>query len=231
MSFDLPSLADIARCLDATLLDPSTTPQQVSEFVHASGQLGVGGVCVNPSMLPMSVPEDCTLGTVIGFPHGTHHSLAKGVESKIAVDQGATAIEMVIDLGAAAGDNYGAVLADIAVVRDAAPRPITLGVIIETALLESFDDPEHHLRACCDAVMQAGADSIVTSTGFHPRGGASAQAVRILAQQAAGKISVKASGALTDAHVALDLLTSGATRLASPHPTLMLDGFADMGIS
>ena len=120
---------------------------------------------------PVSAPR-----SVIGFPSGAHRSDVKAAEAADAVANGADEVDMVIDLGLAKSGEWKLVEAEIVAVREAAPSPCVVKVIIESAVL---DDTE--IVAVCRAAEDAGADFVKTSTGFHPSGGATVHAVRLMA--------------------------------------------------
>ncbi|WFR73719.1 deoxyribose-phosphate aldolase [Prescottella defluvii] len=217
------SRSHVAAMIDHTLLDPTASDADVRALVDEARELGVYAVCVSPSMLPLRIdPNGPVLATVVGFPSGKHHSLVKGAEARLAVDQGAAEIDMVIDIGAAVAGEYNAVLADILTVREAiGPKPV-LKVIIESAALS--DDA---IVETCRAAERAGANFVKTSTGFHPAGGASTRAVRLMAQTVAGRLGVKASGGIRTADDALAMIDAGATRLGLSRTRAVLDGLPD----
>ena len=213
----------VAAMIDHTLLDPTASDADVRALVDEARELGAYAVCVSPSMLPLRIDRPGpVVATVVGFPSGKHHSLVKATEARLAVDQGATEIDMVIDVGAAVAGEYNAVHADILAVRDAlGPAPV-LKVIIESAALS--DDA---IVATCRAAEQAGANFVKTSTGFHPAGGASAHAVRLMAETVGGRLGVKASGGIRTADDALAMIAAGATRLGLSRTRAVLDGLPD----
>lgn len=225
----------VAAILDATLLKPEASRDDVAALVREATQLGCGAVCVSPSMLPLgSVPPSGSLGTdatlriatVAGFPSGKHASLVKATEARYAAQLGAEEIDVVIDVAAALAKDQNALLAELITVREAVPHPLVLKVIVESALLD-----EEQLRTAVRACVQAGADYVKTSTGFHPAGGASVEAVSIMADElrklgklapfgmgeeeriAAGLVGIKASGGIRDWDTALAMIEAGATRL------------------
>ncbi|WP_167478244.1 deoxyribose-phosphate aldolase [Nocardia arthritidis] len=215
----MPSRAEVAAMIDHTLLAPEATPAEVAALVDEARSLGVFAICVSPSMLPVDA-RGLTVATVAGFPSGKHHSLVKGAEARLAVDQGAAEVDMVIDVGAALAGDYGAVLADIVTVREAMGDRALLKVIIEAAAL-----PDAAIVEVCRAAERAGADFVKTSTGFHPAGGASAHAVRLMAQTVGGRLGVKASGGIRTAEAAAELIAAGATRLGLSKSRAVLDAF------
>lgn len=214
--------AELARLIDHTLLAPEATPGQIAMFCGEATRLGVGAVCVSPGRLPLpadALPDGTGVATVIGFPSGAHHSEVKAAEARRAVADGASELDMVIDLGAAASGLWRRVEEDIAAVREAAPDA-TLKVIIESAMLGEPD----RIEAACRAAMDAGADYVKTSTGFHPSGGASLDAVAIMARTVDGRLGVKASGGIRDTARALAMIEAGATRLGCSASAAILDG-------
>lgn len=213
--------ADVAGMIDHTLLAPEATDADVTALIAEARELGVLAICVSPSMLPVRAPG-LVVATVAGFPSGKHHSLVKGAEARLAVDQGAAEVDMVIDVGAALSGAYDAVLSDIITVREAIGDRAVLKVIIESAALT-----DEAIVGACRAAERAGADFVKTSTGFHPAGGASAHAVRLMAETVGGRLGVKASGGIRTAEAAAELIAAGATRLGLSKSRAVLEGFPD----
>ena len=197
----------LADLIDHTLLKPEATSADVQALIDEAEELGTYSVCVSPSMLPLTLPDDLKLAVVAGFPSGKHHSSLKAAEAALAVAQGADEVDMVIDVGAAVAGEYEAVGADIAAVRAAVPDAV-LKVIIESAALS-----DEAIVAVCEAAVAEGADFVKTSTGFHPAGGASVHAVELMAKTVAGRAGVKASGGIRDRATADAMVAAGATRL------------------
>lgn len=222
---DTPTRATVAAMIDHTLLAPEATTAQVVEAIAEAVDLGVVAVCLSPGVLPVRAPESLVVATVAGFPSGKHHSLIKGSEARLAVDSGAAEVDMVIDIGAALERDMSAVLADIVTVREAIGGSAVLKVILESAVLLSAPGGADLLAECCVTAERAGADYVKTSTGFHPAGGASVEAVRIMAETVGGRLGVKASGGIRDAETAAAMIAAGATRLGLSRSREVLDGF------
>jgi len=216
---DVLTRAEVAAMIDHTLLAPGATPDDVAATIAQARELGVYAVCLSPSMLPIRAPG-LVVATVAGFPSGKHHSLVKGSEARLAVEQGAAEVDMVIDIGAALAGDYNAVLADIVTVREAMGDQAVLKVIIESAAL-----PDDAIAEVCRAAERAGADFVKTSTGFHPAGGASVHAVRIMADTVGGRLGIKASGGIRTTEAAAELIGAGATRLGLSGSRAVLQGF------
>jgi deoxyribose-phosphate aldolase len=213
--------ATLAAMIDHTLLRPEATAEDIVALCEEATDLGVAAVCVSPSQLPITQGLGVGIGiaTVIGFPSGAHQPAVKAHEAEVAVDAGATELDMVVNLGLVRDGGWAALGDDIAAVRAAVPRPILLKVIIESAAL---DDEE--IVECCRAAEAAGADYVKTSTGFHPSGGASAEAVALMAATVGGRLGIKASGGIRDAATALAMVDAGATRLGCSASRAILDG-------
>jgi deoxyribose-phosphate aldolase len=216
--------AGLAKFVDHTLLKPEATAADVEALIAEGVELGVYSVCVSPSFLPLDA-KGLKVATVCGFPSGKHHSDVKAAEAARSVADGADEVDMVIDVGAAKAGQFEAVQADIAAVRAAAPAPVVLKVIIESAALT-----DHEIVEVCKAAEAAGADFVKTSTGFHPAGGASVHAVEIMAATVGGRLGVKASGGVRSTADALAMIEAGATRLGLSGTAAVLGGFeADGG--
>jgi deoxyribose-phosphate aldolase len=213
--------ATLAGMIDHTLLKPEATAEDVIALCEEATDLGVAAVCVSPSQLPIT--EGLGVGidicTVIGFPSGAHQPAVKAHEAEVAIDAGATEVDMVINLGLAVAGEWEAVRHDIAAVRASAPDSVLLKVILETAALT-----EEEMVAACQAAESAGADYVKTSTGFHPSGGASVAAVRTMARTVGDRLGVKASGGIRDAQTALAMVEAGATRIGCSASRTILDG-------
>ncbi|MEU4316952.1 deoxyribose-phosphate aldolase [Nocardia sp. NPDC024068] len=213
--------SEVAAMIDHTLLAPEATSADITALVDEARELGVYAICVSPAMLPVRAPG-VVVATVAGFPSGKHHSLVKGAEARLAVEQGAAEVDMVIDVGAALAGDFAAVLADIIVVRESISDRAVLKVIIESAAL-----PDEAIVEACRTAEQAGADFVKTSTGFHPAGGADVRAVRLMAQAVGGRLGVKASGGIRTAEAAAEMISAGATRLGLSRSRAVLDGFPE----
>jgi deoxyribose-phosphate aldolase len=208
----------LARTVDHTLLKPEATSPQVQALAAEAAELGAFGICVSPSQLPVTVAEGLVVCIVVGFPSGAHESEIKAAEAALAVTRGATEVDMVIDLGSALAGDWGAVEADVAAVR-AACGPALLKVIVESAALT----PEQ-LAEACRRSEAGGARYVKTSTGFHPTGGASIAAVRLMRETVGDRLGVKASGGIRDTTTALAMLEAGASRLGVSGTRAVLAG-------
>ncbi len=233
----------VAGLMDYTLLKPEATHRDVASLISDAQRLNCKAICVSPSMLPIAGREDSDVGidslrvaTVAGFPSGKHASLIKAAEARFAVQCGADEVDVVIDVAAAIAEDSNAVLSELMTVREAIPHPVVLKVILESAVLT-----EQQLRTAVRAAVQAGTDYVKTSTGFHPAGGATVEAVRIMADelqslkchaplgmpdavmQTQGLVGLKASGGIRDWDTAVAMIGAGATRLGVSGAQAILD--------
>jgi deoxyribose-phosphate aldolase len=221
------SRADVAALVDHTLLKPEATPADVTALVAEAVDLGVFAVCVSPSLVSAATPAPrfgVAIATVVGFPSGKHVSAVKAHEAMVAVAAGAAEVDMVIDVGAAIAGDFDAVRDDVAAVRAAVPD-VLLKVIVESAALLAGGGDQTLIDACLAAV-EADADFVKTSTGFHPAGGASVYAVQLMAATVGEGLGVKASGGIRTAADATAMLDAGATRLGLSGTRAVLDGLS-----
>ncbi|MGQ4574810.1 deoxyribose-phosphate aldolase [Dermabacteraceae bacterium P7006] len=214
--------AKLAQMIDHTLLKPEATRADVTALLREAEELGVYSVCVSPAMLP--VETTVKVATVCGFPSGKHTSAVKAAEAAESVSRGADEVDMVIDLGSAVANDFAAVEADIRAVREAIPAPTALKVIIESAALS-----DEQIVGCCRAAKSAGADFVKTSTGFHPAGGASAHAVKLMRETVGEEMGVKASGGIRTREAAEEMVAAGASRLGLSGSRAVLAGGAAGG--
>ncbi|MDL9945408.1 deoxyribose-phosphate aldolase [Gordonia sp. ABSL11-1] len=216
---------DVAAIVDHTLLKPEATRSAAEATAAEAADLGVYAVCLSPSMLPIDTGAQKTC-VVAGFPSGKHHSLVKAAEARLAVDTGADEVDMVIDVGAAVDGRFDEVFADVLTVREAVGDDAVLKVIIESAALLELAGSDT-VTEVSKRAAQAGAAFVKTSTGFHPSGGASVEAVRLMRAAVGDRVGVKASGGIRTAEFAAELIAAGATRLGLSGSRAVLDGFRD----
>jgi deoxyribose-phosphate aldolase len=209
--------------IDHTLLAPEASDHDVEALCREAIELGVCAACVSAARVPAAARalsgSPVRLAAVVGFPSGAHLAAVKADEAARALADGATELDMVIDLAYAAAGDWAMIGEEISAVRAVAPAPVVLKVIIESAVLG-----ESRIDAACAASVQAGADFVKTSTGFHPAGGASEAAVARMAADVAGAgLGVKASGGIRTAAQALAMVEAGATRLGMSRSAEVLE--------
>ncbi len=205
---------DWASLIDHTLLKPEASEKDIRKLCEEAAQFGFASVCVNPVWVKKAAGflkgSGVPVCTVIGFPLGATLPDVKAYEARRAIFNGATEVDMVINVGALKSGDDCAVEDDIrAVVEAAHENHILCKVIIETALLT--DDEK--VRACL-ASKNAGADFVKTSTGF-AKGGATVNDVALMRRTVGKDLGVKASGGVKGIEDARAMFAAGATRIGA----------------
>jgi len=216
---------ELARLIDHTLLKAEATAAQIDRLCAEARQYNFYAVCVNPVHVAGAVRalsgSRTVAASVAGFPLGASQRGSKMDEARRALDDGAREIDMVLDIGGLIEGRAPRVTDDIRAVAEVVHRAgpgHMLKVILETAVLS----PEQN-AAGCRCCVQAGADFVKTSTGFHPAGGATVEAVRLLRKHAP-QLGVKAAGGIRDRSTALAMVEAGATRLGTSASVAVVKG-------
>jgi deoxyribose-phosphate aldolase len=203
----------IGRLLDYTLLRPEATATEIDRLCEEGRAAGVIAVCVNGGWVDRCVAmlrgSGVRVASVVGFPLGAGSRRAKAAEAALAVADGAAELDMVMPIGVAKAGGWTAVAADVAAVV-AAAGGVPVKVILETALLTPAE-----ITAACRASQEGGAAFVKTSTGFHPAGGASVEAVRSMRAAVGPQLGVKASGGIRTSEAALAMIAAGANRIGA----------------
>ncbi len=219
------SKGELAGYIDHTALKADTTPAAISNLCDEAREHSFAAVCINPSFVPQAVAElkgtDVAVCTVIGFPLGATSSEVKAAETRWAVKEGATEVDMVINVGLLKAGLHDRVRDDIMAVVEAAQGGATVKVIIECALL---NDEEKRLAA--KITREAGAHYVKTSTGFSS-GGATLSDVRLLREAVGPGFGVKAAGGISDYEAAIAMIEAGATRLGASAGVRIVSGATD----
>lgn len=210
---------DLAATLDHAILKPELTRDQVDAELDIAAEWGVFSVCVRPSDIAHAVSRlagtGVAVGTVIGFPHGTTSTAAKVAEVRQALADGATEVDMVVNIGALRSGFDDVVTDDIRAVVEAASGRITK-VILETAYLD-----DEQIARGSRLTEAGGAHFVKTSTGF-AGGGATVEHVRLMRENVGPDVQVKASGGVRSYADALAMLEAGATRLGTSGSAVIL---------
>jgi len=219
----VPDDPSVARLVDHTLLKPDATPDQIAQLCYEARKYEFASVCVNPSHVKLCAEllrgSPVKVCTVIGFPLGASSPEVKAFEAETALRDGATEIDMVINVGALKGKDFDLVAQDInGVVRMAHSAGALVKVIIETALL----DEEEKVTACLLS-KEAGADYVKTSTGFSG-GGATVDDVALMRRVIGPEMGVKASGGVGSYDDAKSMIKAGATRLGASAGVKIVQG-------
>lgn len=210
----VPADEAIASSIDHTLLKADATPDEISQLCFEARTYGFASVCVNPTHVPLAAQllenSDVKVCTVIGFPLGATLPEVKAFEALDAIKNGASEIDMVVNIGALRARDYTTVAQDIrGVVQVCHPRGALVKVILEMALL----DEEEKIAGCLLA-KEAGADFVKTSTGFGP-GGATVEDVALMRRVIGPEMGVKAAGGIRSFRDAQGMVEAGATRLGA----------------
>jgi len=219
----IPQDLNIASMIDHTLLKPDATPDQIAQLCHEARKYGFASVCINPGHVKLCADllrgSSVKVCTVIGFPLGATSPEAKVYETETALRDGATEIDMVINIGALKGGDHSWVARDIrGVAQTTHNAGAILKVIIETSLLTD----EEKVTACLLA-KQAGADFVKTSTGF-AGGGATVQDVALMRRVVGPEMGVKASGGVHNFEEAKSMIEAGATRIGASAGVKIVQG-------
>lgn len=218
------NVSSIAKLIDHSLLHPTMTDDFIKNGCDLAVQYNVATVCVKPYSVPMvkDLLEDSSIGicSVIGFPHGNSRTEIKVKETELAIADGATEIDMVINIGKALSGQWDFVMEDIKAVNDAcASNNAILKVIFENDFLED----KHVIRLCeiCSSVNVA---FVKTSTGYgfvkEPNGlynykGATEHHLKLMRKYCSPNVQIKAAGGIRNLDDALKVMSLGVTRIGA----------------
>ncbi len=202
---------EILEHVDHTLLLQTATWEEIRQICDDAMQYQTASVCIPPSYVKQAseyVQGSVSVCTVIGFPNGYMTTKAKEFETRDAIANGASEIDMVINVGWLKDKKYDLIMEEIRILKAVCGDKI-LKVIIETCLLE-----EEEKIKMCEIVTEAGADYIKTSTGFSS-GGATFEDVELFARHVGHQVKIKAAGGITSMEDARRFLELGADRLGT----------------
>lgn len=202
--------AELAARVDHTLLRPEATRAEIEAAAVLAVEAGCASLCVQPehvSFVHGLLGQRLPVCAVVGFPHGATPARVKAMEAATVVAAGASEVDMVLSLGPVAEHDLAHVAHEVAAVREAVPD-VVVKVIVESALWSPA-----LLRGVCEAAVDGGADFVKTSTGYHPAGGATVEAVSVMRDAVGTRCSIKASGGLRSLTQCLAVLDAGADRL------------------
>jgi len=218
----------VAATIDHAVLKPFATDQDIVDNAKMCAERKVASMCVRPTDVTLAVKElkesGVDVSMVVGFPHGSNRPEVKALEAKLAIEDGAVELDMVMNVGKFLSGDYDFVQKDIeAVVAEAKKSNVLVKVIQETCYLT----PEQVAKACqlCEA---AGADYVKTSTGFGD-GPATPETIQIMMDTVGKTMGVKASGGVRTWETAVGYLDQGCKRLGVGSTEAVLDGSPDAG--
>lgn len=211
----------LAAKIDHTMLKADATRDMIERYCDEAKQYGFFSVCVNSchaaQVTTCLAGSDVKTCCVVGFPLGAMSSSAKAYEAECAAKDGASEIDMVINIGAVKDGDNEAVTGDIrAVVEAAKKHGAIVKVIIETCLLTD----EEKVFAC-QCAEEAGAAFVKTSTGFST-GGATVDDIRLMKKTVGDRLQIKASGGIRTNADALAMLEAGASRIGAGNGIVLL---------
>lgn len=212
---------NVAKYIDHTLLKPDSTREQIDKILEEAKKYQFKSVCINPTHVSYASQQlldtDVLVCTVIGFPLGATTTDVKVFETENAIKNGASEIDMVINIGALKDQRYDEVQKDIEGVI-AAANGKTVKVIIETVLLTY----EEKVKAC-ELAEKAGATFVKTSTGF-AGGGATPEDVKLMKDTVGNRLEVKASGGVRSLEDFEKMIEAGATRIGASAGVQIIEG-------
>lgn len=213
---------NLASMIDHTQLKPNATKEMIETLCKEALQYNFASVCVNPGFVSLCSEllkdSDVDVCTVIGFPLGANTTAVKAFETKNAIENGATEVDMVINISKLKDKDYDYVREDIKAVVEAAKNKALTKVIIETCLL---NDEEKVIA--CKLSKEAGADFVKTSTGFST-GGATPQDIKLMRETVGPDMGVKASGGVRNTKDALAVVEAGASRIGASASIAICEG-------
>lgn len=215
--------SELAKTIDHSLLKPELTESDVRAGCELAKRYSVASVCVKPCHVTLAAEllrgTAVAVGTVVGFPHGGSTSATKVFEARDALANGATELDMVINIGALRSGRADFVAQDIRAVCAAAQGKALVKVIFENAYLT---DAEKILA--CRLSEAAGADFVKTSTGYAPTGATLAD-IQLMRAHVSPRVQIKAAHGVRTLDALLDVIDAGCTRVGATATATMLDEF------
>jgi len=236
----LPSVQDLAKMIDHSLLHPTMTDAQFDAGCALAVRFGVATVCVKPCDVPRAVQllrgSDVLVCSVIGFPHGNSHTSIKVLETELAIREGAREIDMVANAGKVLGGDLRYVAADIKAVNDACvARGARLKVIFENDYLQ-----DAHIIQLCEVCTAIGVAFVKTSTGYgfvkqangdYNYRGATEHHLKLMRTHCPDKIQIKAAGGIRTLDEMLRARALGVTRIGASATEAMLNEAVKRGFA
>jgi deoxyribose-phosphate aldolase len=215
----------LAHMIDHTILKPEATQDEIAQLCYEARKYNFASVCVNSTNVKLCSQllesSGVPICTVVGFPLGAMPADVKVFETQQAIRDGASEVDMVINVGALKSKDYELVEEDIAsIARVCHANGVILKVIIEAALLT-----DEEKVVACQLAKVAGADFVKTSTGFGP-GGATAEDVALMRRVVGPSMGVKAAGGIRTYEDAQKMIAAGASRLGASASVKIMQGAA-----
>jgi deoxyribose-phosphate aldolase len=224
LSIDDLTERDIAKTIDHSLLRPELDDGFVADGCRLAARYDVASVCVRPADVRRAVAilagTDVAVGTTVGFPHGNHATEVKVFEARRALADGATELDMVLQIGALKSGRDADVEADIRAVAETAHAG---GAILKVIFENAYLTDEEKVRAC-HLTEAAGGDFVKTSTGFAP-GGATHDDLRLMRANTSPAIRIKAAGGVRTLDALLAVMDLGVTRVGATATETIIEEF------
>lgn len=213
----------VAKAIDHSLLRPELTLDEVRRGCEVAIRYDVASVCVRPADVPLAAQvltgTRVAVGTVVGFPHGSHATATKVFEAERALEDGATELDMVLNIGWLRSGAHDRVRDDVRAVVEAVGGRALVKVILETAYLD-----RDQKVAGCRLAEEAGADFVKTSTGFGP-GGMTVEDIRLMRAAVSPRVKVKAAHGIRTLDTLLQALAAGADRVGATRTAEILEEY------
>ena len=213
----------VAKAIDHSLLRPELTLSEVEKGCDLAARYQVASVCVRPADVVLAARllhgSEVAVGTVVGFPHGSHKTTTKVFEAREALADGATELDMVINIGWLRSGEDRMVEEEIKAVVEAAAGKALVKVILENAYL----NVEQKVRGS-KMTETAGADFVKTSTGF-AASGATIEDLQLMRASVSDAVQVKAAGGVRSLDSLLEVMSVGVTRAGATRTAEILDDY------
>jgi len=224
LSIDTLTERDIAKTIDHSLLRPELDDAFIEAGCRLAARYDVASVCVRPVDVRRAAAilagTDVAVGTTIGFPHGSHMTAIKVAEARQALVDGASELDMVLQIGALKSGRDADVEADIAAVVEVAHAA---GAIVKVIFENAYLTDDEKIRACRISEA-AGADFVKTSTGFAPSG-ATHDDLRLMRANTSPHIGIKAAGGVRTLDALLSVMALGVTRIGATQTQAIIEEF------
>jgi deoxyribose-phosphate aldolase len=212
----------IAKRIDHSLLGPTLTEEELEQGCKLARKYGVASVCIKPYAVQLAARllagSGVVVGTTIGFPHGGHATAVKVFEAQTAMDDGATELDMVVNIGQVKSGEWDAVAGDIsAVTRAAHERGSLIKVIFENCYLNDTEKVK-----LCELCGQVKADYVKTSTGYGTSG-ATHEDLLLMRKAAPPHVKLKAAGGVRTLDGAIAVVELGCDRFGASKTAEILD--------
>jgi len=213
---------DISKMIDHSLLNPVMTDAELEAGCRLACEYDVASACVKPyyarTCAELLAGSAVAASTVIGFPHGGHKTAVKLAEARQALEDGATELDMVVNIGKVLGGDWTFVREDIQAVTEATHGA---GAIVKVIFENCYLQDAHKIRLC-EICAELGADFVKTSTGYGS-GGATLEDLKLMRRHSPPNVRIKAAGGVRTLDALLEVRSIGVSRSGATRTAGMLD--------